>query len=415
MINKKIFILSVLMLIVFSAGSVFAEKNYIKNFVTLLSGATNAVSTSSHAYSFVGQPVVFNTTESKDYVSKSAFGAALRTTQSSNIIFTNKTSAEPFEDTSVYLKVIIESNNSSYIGKVRYRIWEGENADWSNYDLSPEHDYSVVKSTYVVFESTVPFSKGKEMNSFMVYAQLEDGSKRWSDVYTVRISSEISEKVDFISPDSLTGIASLDPLVETTNYSINYTSVTISLYKGRGEGVEGSEIYTVSVSSNTPDDDWQKELYKGGKISYNHSYIAKNYTEKPVPEKLTANMEYTLVLKSSNSEEIITLPFTALDGGVADILTYPSPFNPNKEKIKIRYLLGQKSKVTIRLYDKAGKLVCKLLDRADRDPGTSTEEWDGKNYAGDTLATGAYIVEIIAKADDGKEHRRYTALAIVGK
>ena len=73
-------------------------------------------------------------------------------------------------------------------------------------------------------------------------------------------------------------------------------------------------------------------------------------------------------------------------------------------------MLGKTSNVKIRLYDKAGKVVCKLVDGEQRSAGTNEEEWDGKNYAGETLATGAYIVEIIAGSD-----RRYTALAIVGK
>jgi len=73
-------------------------------------------------------------------------------------------------------------------------------------------------------------------------------------------------------------------------------------------------------------------------------------------------------------------------------------------------LLAKDSRVTIRLYDKAGKVVCKLIQSEPRSAGTNEEEWDGRNYAGETLATGAYIVEIIANGD-----RRYTALAIVGK
>jgi flagellar hook assembly protein FlgD len=72
--------------------------------------------------------------------------------------------------------------------------------------------------------------------------------------------------------------------------------------------------------------------------------------------------------------------------------------------------LAKDSRVTIKLYDKAGKIVCKLIQSEPRSAGTNEEEWDGRNYAGETLATGAYIVEIIANGD-----RRYTALAIVGK
>jgi len=155
-------------------------------------------------------------------------------------------------------------------------------------------------------------------------------------------------------------------------------------------------------------------LYKTekGKISYVHSDIASQL--ESVPKTLDNNTTYTLVIKSQNNDSSTInrdyVIFKTLSGGVADILTYPSPFNPKRQKVKIRYLLAKTSNVTIRLYDKAGKVVCKLVDGEQRSAGTNEEEWDGRNYAGETLATGAYIVEIIAGSD-----RRYTALAIVGK
>ena len=72
MINKKVLGLS-LILIVFFAICVFAE--HTGNFVAVLSGANTATGSGEKSYSFVGQPVVFNTVESTDYVSKSAFAS----------------------------------------------------------------------------------------------------------------------------------------------------------------------------------------------------------------------------------------------------------------------------------------------------------------------------------------------------
>jgi len=151
------------------------------------------------------------------------------------------------------------------------------------------------------------------------------------------------------------------------------------------------------------------------KIDYKNSQVQE------FGNKLIDGQTYTLKISLWDTHldkevpvEYSPLTFKAISGGVADILTYPSPFNPKREKIKIRYILANDSRVTIKLYDKAGKIVCKLQDGVSQDAGTNEVEWDGRNYAGETLATGAYIVEIIAKAQDG-EHRRYTALAIVGK
>jgi flagellar hook assembly protein FlgD len=78
--------------------------------------------------------------------------------------------------------------------------------------------------------------------------------------------------------------------------------------------------------------------------------------------------------------------------------------------------LANESSVTIKLYNKAGKIVRKLIQSSYEygKAGTNEIEWDGKNYAGETLATGVYICEIIANSSYG-EQRRYTALAIVGR
>lgn len=419
MINKKLLFLCFLMLFVFSAVFVYAADG--KNFVTILSGATNTTSASAKSYSFIGQPVVFNTADDLNYVSKSAFASVLRSYKSSDIKFTDKTEQKTYTDIKVPLKVDIESlSSSSKIVKVKYQIWQGGDPDWDS--VSEDDTYTVYDGTSgegvptYNFDETVAFSEGKTENYFRVYAELKDKSKAWFVGNKINISSSLADTIKFTSPDPLTNIASIDPLVETTDYSINLTTVTVTMYKGNN-AVAGSEVYTIELSSTT------NETYKmydntKGKISFTYSEFAKLYNANlpsgasEIPTTLTQNATYTLELVSVNGTDTVT--FKALSGGVADILTYPSPFNPNKEKIKIRYLLGKDSRVTIRLYDKAGKIVCKLVDNVNNKAGTNEVEWDGKNYAGDTLATGAYIVEIIAKASDG-EHRRYTALAIVGK
>ena len=412
MINKKIALLITLLLFpafIYAGG---------RNFVTILNGATSLTKSDKTSYSFVGQPIVFNTSGNLNSVSKSAFASVLRSYKSSDIKFTDKTEQKVFTDIQIPLKVDIEALSSSNIVKVKYQIWQGGDPDWDS--VPADKTYTVYddtsgtgRATYE-FNETVAFTDGNTENYFRVYAELEDGKKSWFVGNKINISSSLADTIKFTSPDPLTNLASIDPLVETTEYSINLTTVTITLYKGNN-AVSGTKIYSIWLSSTT------NEIYKmydtkAGKISYTHSNFIKIYNEQKgtsLPATLTQNATYTLEIRKSETEKD-TVTFKALSGGVADILTYPSPFNPNKEKIKIRYLLAKDSRVKIRLYDKAGKIVCKLIDNVSQRAGTNEVEWDGRNYAGDTLATGAYIVEIIAKASDG-EHRRYTALAIVGK
>lgn len=415
MINKKIAVLFTV-LFLFPAF-IYAEG---KNFVTMLSGANTATSANTKSYSFVGQSLVFDTNDDLNSISRSAFASVLRSYQSSNISFKDNTEQIVFSDIKVPLKVHIQSAIETNIVKVKYQIWQGEsNPDWDSITEADTHTvYDDTTGSGVHeydFKEEVTFSEGQPINYFRVYAELKNKEKAWFVGNRVNISSGLLQGVKFTSPDPIAGSASTNPFVETTEYSINLTTVTVYLYSG---SKRSGDDYIYSVELNKENNETLKMYSEDlGKISYTHSDFVKNYKilypSAVIPEKLTEKATYTLVIKANGKEDYVT--FKTVSGGVTNILTYPSPFNPNKgEKIKIRYTLAKKSKVTIRLYDKAGKIVCKLLDNADKSAGTNEDEWNGRNYAGDTLATGAYICEIIAKASDG-EHRRYTALAIVGK
>ncbi len=431
MINKKLFVLSFLMSFVVLVGYLYAAENK-KNFVTLLSGATHTVAGSTNTavtgnpgkseYSFIGQAVVFDEKGGKNAVSRSAFASAFYIVQSSSITITNETEDIVYDDIRVKLKVKIESHNGKKINKIRYRVWEGENPDWNDYTKCPEIELSTTSTpadftpdTKVDIEKEYSFSMGQQYNYFKFYAQLEDDSKRWSEVYRVRLTSELSADIKFTSPDSITAVASSNPKIETTKFSLNYKPVTISLYEGTKQD-RGEEIYTVNLDTETVQG---YNIYNSTDsfISCDSLELYKLYKGLPSSSsetfKLETNKKYFLEIYPTGSESETDkdiVEFKVISDGVANIVTYPSPFNPKKQKIKIRYVLADTKNVTIRLYDKAGKVVCKLVDGEQRSAGTNEEEWDGRNYAGETLATGAYIVEIIAGSD-----RRYTALAIVGK
>ena len=396
------------MLFTFFTSFAYAADN---NFVTVLNGSNTASETDSKSYTFVGQPVVFDTKDSIDYISQSAFASVISRVQSSSITFTNNTEDTVFTDIEVPVKVNIVTSYGT-INKVRYRISQGSSGVWED-----EIEYSgTVGSSEVDFSQNVSFVKGYPENYIQVYAQYKvsdtDYGGSWSPAYSIKISTTLSELISFTSPDPLTKVSSLDPVVKTTNFSLNLTTATVSLYEG--ELAWGTPLYEIELTTTT------NATYKmydeaEGKISYLNSDVIKIYNEKEgksLPVKLTQNKNYTFKISSVNGDDTVT--FKALGDGVADILTYPSPFNPKKEKIKIRYLLAKDSRVTIKLYDKAGKIVKKLIQSESKSAGTNEEEWDGRNYAGETLATGAYICEIIANSSDG-EHRRYTALAIVGR
>ncbi len=68
----------------------------------------------------------------------------------------------------------------------------------------------------------------------------------------------------------------------------------------------------------------------------------------------------------------------------------PNPFNPHTE---IRFDLPASGRVSVRIYDLAGRLVCTLLD-GDRPAGPGHVSWDGRDAAGRAVAAGAYLCRL---------------------
>ncbi|MDD4166570.1 MAG: FlgD immunoglobulin-like domain containing protein [Endomicrobiaceae bacterium] len=388
----KFILITVLLFIV----AVFGLSEAAKNFSAIAAGQSSGDTSSAKAYAFTGQSaLIFSEARTKDLVLRAGMPSVITKAPNVNITFTNLTGSETFPTQTVTVQVRVESTNGYNINKVRYAVAEGQNADFGD-----QIDYTVTPSTAVMFTQEINFSKGQSVNKVYVYAQDDSTNVFGNDTQIIVNTAGSLGDVSFISPDSVSGFTTLNPLIKTTMFSLGVSSATVRLYSG--PAASGDPIYDVQVTTEI--------VNEAGQIEYYNSELM------PDNENLNPNSQYTLAVYFDNTyPSPITITFTALSGGVANILTYPSPFNPNNnQKIKIRYLLAQSGQVSINLYNKAGKIVRKLINSAERSAGSNEEEWDGRNYAGEILATGPYICEIITKGADG-ESRRYTALAIVGK
>lgn len=398
MINKKIVTIAVVLCICCLFGVSFSENN----FITIAGGGgTRNLNTTT-----LGQAIVF-AQQTDRYIVKSGYASIIMSSKSSDITFEDQTEKITFESQVVPIKVKVTTSKGT-IDQVAYKVGNGANPDFNKIS-SVEYTNFEPNQTQIVFDKNIDFAEGQSVNQFWLWAQYKDESGSVDSSYiiiTINTKGGISSDVTIESPDPLTKLSSLDPKIVTSKFSIDVSSVKVSLYEENS--IE--PLYEVSASSTS--DTYEIFDSTNSCISYLNSDIMRKYGLSKTT--LTENKEYTLNIDFDNKYEDIVFTFKAIGNGVGNILTYPSPFNPNKEKIKIRYLLAQDSRVTIKLYDKAGKIVSKLIQSESRSAGTNEEEWDGRSYSGDTLATGAYIVEIIAKSSSG-ENRRYTALAIVGK
>ncbi|MDI6809865.1 MAG: T9SS type A sorting domain-containing protein [Candidatus Eisenbacteria bacterium] len=71
----------------------------------------------------------------------------------------------------------------------------------------------------------------------------------------------------------------------------------------------------------------------------------------------------------------------------------PNPFNPRTE---IRFAVAKDSRVDLRVYDVAGRMVRTLLKGERVKAGVQTEAWDGRSDSGRELASGVYFYQLRA-------------------
>ena len=79
-------------------------------------------------------------------------------------------------------------------------------------------------------------------------------------------------------------------------------------------------------------------------------------------------------------------------GGAELLSVVPNPFNPSSA---IHYKLARQERVSIAVYDVAGRIIRELVDR-DEEPGSHTVWWDGVDARGSAAASGVYFVKFSA-------------------
>ncbi len=85
---------------------------------------------------------------------------------------------------------------------------------------------------------------------------------------------------------------------------------------------------------------------------------------------------------------------TAVGATLSSVLKLSASPNPTSAATTIRYTLPEDSRVTLGLYDVAGRLVRTLVPASDQGAGEHTVEWDGVTAAGETVPSGVYFYRI---------------------
>jgi len=135
--------------------------------------------------------------------------------------------------------------------------------------------------------------------------------------------------------------------------------------------------FTQSISKNAP----------AG--LYTLSFKAGTYPNTVIDSKSFTFTKSATILTTGvvTSEDDIALP----DAFILE-QCHPNPFNPSTS---IRYGLKTESWVTIKIYNVLGEEVVTLVDEPQR-AGYQTVTWNGRNQAGQLVASGVYVYKMFA-------------------
>ena len=81
--------------------------------------------------------------------------------------------------------------------------------------------------------------------------------------------------------------------------------------------------------------------------------------------------------------------------------SYPNPFNPS---VTIEYELPRRMRISITIYDTAGRRVCSLVENETADAGRHSITWDGSGGIGGRVASGVYFLSL--RTPDGTSAKK---------
>ncbi|MFH1386445.1 MAG: FlgD immunoglobulin-like domain containing protein [bacterium] len=227
-----------------------------------------------------------------------------------------------------------------------------------------------------------------------------DGVYDFTTAYAVT-RSPITHSITFEAPtlvaptDKTDNVQSVRPTFEWKHKKGNATEYRIDVAKNDTFSI-ANQSFTKSPNSGSQD--------KADSTLYYYNYSIHEFD--PGLDRDTYYWKVT-ALSTNEAATSETWSFTVKpDLTLSDVTNYPNPFNPNKEKTKIRYRLStDASDVRIRIYDITGSLVNEI-DGTTNGEGSSIwnkyndVEWDGKNGRGDMVMNGIYPFEVTARIGD---------------
>lgn len=178
-----------------------------------------------------------------------------------------------------------------------------------------------------------------------------------------------------ILPDGSTLGPTFDPVSVTIASDDSIVNVIVENVPGQAP--PGQYTYIINVGT-FPERIWDSDSFIFTKLSTTTSLQS---SDSQSPDSLTNNSEQERLV----DENPIPKQFAIMQN-------YPNPFNPSTT---ISYQLPKAEQVKIIIYDLTGRVVRELTNKT-QGAGSYSVQWDGRDQAGQKVASGVYIYKIQA-------------------
>jgi hypothetical protein len=238
-----------------------------------------------------------------------------------------------------------------------YRAFGGSRNRWGDYSgiaLDPADEVTLwVYNEYATTRGTV-------LGSY----PLEDGrwATQWGN-FMLRCGS-VPVAISFFDARAISGGVEL-----TGQFAVDASRYQIDIYRGEGEA---SPVRHASIEMS------------GGETGFSY-----------VDREVLPGGTYTYFIAARDGEsEVVSQSRRVTVPGVKTALrqNHPNPFNPTTT---ISFALASSMQVSVAVYDASGRLVRSLVEGV-RDAGPNEVTWDGRDDAGNRVATGVYLYRLTA-------------------
>jgi hypothetical protein len=238
-----------------------------------------------------------------------------------------------------------------------YRAFGGTRNRWGDYSgiaLDPADE-----ATFWVYNEFAK-TRGTVHPSY----PLEDGrwSTQWGNFHLG--CGTVPVAISFFDVRAISGGVEL-----TGQFAVDASRYQIDIYRGEGEA---SPVRHASIEMS------------GGETGFSY-----------VDREVLPGGTYTYFIAARDGEsEVVSQSRRVTVPGVKTALrqNHPNPFNPTTT---ISFALASSMQVSVAVYDASGRLVRSLVEGV-RDAGPNEVTWDGRDDAGNRVATGVYLYRLTA-------------------